>query len=969
MTSRSAPRFAQRFPAVFAAALLAADLVAAPPPRADLPPGLELVVAAAAPLVEHPLMAAFDDHGRLYVADAAGLNLKRAELEAQLPNRVLRLEDRDGDGVFDHRTVFADRMTFPQGACWLDGSLYVASPPGLWKLTDTDGDGVADERTMLVGGFDYDGNAADVHGPFAHPTNGRLYWCHGRKGHRVTQRDGTLVHEGKASGIWSCRPDGSDVQWHALGSMDNPVEVDFTPEGDLFGTVNLYYNQPRGDTLMLWQYGGVYERPDQLAVLAGLPRTRERMPIVHNYGHVAVSGGAFYRSGALDPAWRGDFLATFFNTGKIVRTRLVPAGSGFTATEHEVLQLHDPDSHLTDVLEDADGSLLVIDTGGWFRIGCPSSLTAKPDLRGAIYRLRRPGAVVPADPRGLKIDWQKQTPPALAELARDPRWTVRERAARLLAARQTTPPVDPARLLDATRPADQRRACEALARARTLTAEQRAALLSLLAQPLDAPLEHAAIFAAIATQAFDAATLSAARIPAQIRRLLVALDQGADTEVARETVRTVARRHPASTDPELARTAVALAARDPRALERDGPAFTRWLQTGPIPPGGLAWLGEVVAARLAEPAARDLVAAMLAHAEPTVRRLAWKVIAEQTAGPRDPRWLAALAADLPTAADADLPALLDAVARGGSGPAQPALRQLADDSARAPAVRLKAFAALLHAGDPVAPADFSRLLAWLRPPGSPLARLDAARLLARAKLAPGQVTALAATLPQVGPMELAELLKLTRRLDAATGQVWAEQLALSPVFGSVEASVVKTAFSGLPPEFYERILAPAVRAATAATAARWRRVDTLAARAADGRSAAGAEIYARSSCVACHVAGTTGRALGPDLSQIGRIRRPRDLLESILFPDATLARDYETHAVDTADGRTLVGLIRRHDPAGLVFVEATGEEQLLPPTQIVARRQLATSLMPAGLEQTFTDQELLDLVAWLASLR
>ncbi len=93
------------------------------------------------------------------------------------------------------------------------------------------------------------------------------------------------------------------------------------------------------------------------------------------------------------------------------------------------------------------------------------------------------------------------------------------------------------------------------------------------------------------------------------------------------------------------------------------------------------------------------------------------------------------------------------------------------------------------------------------------------------------------------------------------------------------------------------------------------------------------------------------------------------MLESILFPDATLARDYETHALETTDGRTLVGLIRRHDPAGLVFVSAAGEEQTLPPAQVVARRQLATSLMPAGLEQTFTEQELLDLVAWLASLR
>ncbi len=109
------------------------------------------------------------------VGDAAGLNLNRKALEEQLPNRVLMLVDADRDGVFERSTVFADQMTFPQGACWLEGSLYVASPPGIWKLTDNNDDGIADEREMIVGGFDFDGNAADVHGPFLHP-NGRLFW-------------------------------------------------------------------------------------------------------------------------------------------------------------------------------------------------------------------------------------------------------------------------------------------------------------------------------------------------------------------------------------------------------------------------------------------------------------------------------------------------------------------------------------------------------------------------------------------------------------------------------------------------------------------------------------------------------------------------------------------------------------------------------------------------------------------------
>ena len=354
-------------------------------PKADLPEGYTLSIAAAAPLVLHPIMGCLDDKGRLFMGDGVGVNWNKAQLEANPPNRVLMLEDTDNDGAFDKSTVFADKMTFPQGAAWLDGSLYVCSPPGLWKLTDTNNDGVADQGEMIVSGFDYTGNAADVHGPFLHP-NGRLYWCHGRKGHKATDRDGKVVHEGLACGVWSCKPDGRDLQWHSLGCGDNPVEVDFTPDGDVIGVQNLYYTNPRGDTLVHWLYGGVYERSDQLKAIEGLPRTLEHMPVMYNFGHVAVSGSCFWKSYGSAPL---QFMVTHFNTQRVVRMGLTPDGSTYKATENEFLKLHSPDIHFTDVMEDPrDGSLLVVDTGGWFRIGCPSSLMAKPDIAGAIYRVK-----------------------------------------------------------------------------------------------------------------------------------------------------------------------------------------------------------------------------------------------------------------------------------------------------------------------------------------------------------------------------------------------------------------------------------------------------------------------------------------------------------------------------------------------------------------------------------------------------
>lgn len=946
-------------------------------PKAELPPGLELVVAAAPPLVNYPLMGCFDDRGRLFVGDAAGVNLNRKGLEEQLPNRVLMLEDTNGDGVFDRSTVFADKMTFPQGGCWLAGSLYVASPPGIWKLTDADGDGVAEKREMIVGGFDYDGNAADVHGPFLHPNNGRLYWCHGRKGHTVTQRDGTPVHEGKASGVWSCNPDGSDVQWHSLGSMDNPVELDFAPDGGLFGVVNLYANQPRGDTLMHWLYGGVYERPDQLAAIAGLPRTREHMPVVHNYGHVAVAGCTFYRSGALDPAWQGDMLVAFFNTQKVVRTKLLPAGSTFTATEHEWLKIDDPDVHLTDVIEDGDGSLLVLNTGGWFRLGCPSSLAEKPDLRGAIYRVRRKNAAPVTDAYGLGIAWDKLSPADRAKLLNDERWRVRAKATALAQTLEPAAATELAALRDTGHPAVRLRACERLAHAKHLAPEQRAALLAMLDEPLDPALEHAAMFAGIATGAFTVADLRQAADPRLVRRLLVVIDQAAKDSAVEDALLGQARKHVDSSDPELARTAVVLVARNRHALERSHDDFVAQLAAPRMPRGTLTVMAEVIAAHLAEPRAQALITRMLLHTSAAVRQTAWRVIAGQSGKISAPDWLGPLAKILDDAlsaergekTEADFPLLLEVVAKLDPAPFAAALQSIVADQSRPAPIRLKALAALARPGQPLEASAFAWLLHVSVDGTSPAAKMDAARLLTRVRLTPDQLQALAPLLSRVGPVELLELLKLGKKLDAATARLWAENLVRSPVFSAVEESVIKSAFSSVPPEIYERTLAPAVRRAAEANDAKKRRMETWVTVAGKGRASEGRAVFAQSACAACHKAGDLGRALGPDLSRIGNIRQPRDLLESILFPSATIARDYEMHVVETSDGQTHTGMIKSDNADALVLLDLAGQEKNLPHAQVVASSVMTTSLMPLGLEQTLTEQQLLDLVAWLGSLK
>src|SRR5437762_6829530 len=97
--------------------LLAAE--AQEPPGPDGPPlqvpeGFVVERVAGLPLVERPIMASFDDQGRLYVSDSAGVNLKGSELIKDPPHRILLLQDLNGDGVFDKSQVWADKLVFPQ---------------------------------------------------------------------------------------------------------------------------------------------------------------------------------------------------------------------------------------------------------------------------------------------------------------------------------------------------------------------------------------------------------------------------------------------------------------------------------------------------------------------------------------------------------------------------------------------------------------------------------------------------------------------------------------------------------------------------------------------------------------------------------------------------------------------------------------------------------------------------------------
>ena len=302
--------------------VFAADNAPSSPPLPKVPDGFSIELAAGPPLVERPIVASFDDEGRLYVAESSGSNdpvQKQLELK---PHRIVRLEDTDGDGKFDKRTVFADHMMFPEGALFFDGSLYVSAPPSIWKLTDKDGDGVADERVEWYQGKTLTGCANDLHGPYAGP-DGWIYWCKGafaEQTHIVNGKEWKT----KAAHIFRCRPDGTGFEPVMTGGMDNPVDVAFMPDGERILSGTFFHVNPRNDGLIHAIYGGVYGKDH--GVLDGHPRTGELMPILDPLSAAAGCGLERYDSDVFGADYRDNLFLCQFNLRKVSRHILKPDG-------------------------------------------------------------------------------------------------------------------------------------------------------------------------------------------------------------------------------------------------------------------------------------------------------------------------------------------------------------------------------------------------------------------------------------------------------------------------------------------------------------------------------------------------------------------------------------------------------------------------------------------------------------------
>jgi putative heme-binding domain-containing protein len=125
----------------------------------------------------------------------------------------------------------------------------------------------------------------------------------------------------------------------------------------------------------------------------------------------------------------------------------------------------------------------------------------------------------------------------------------------------------------------------------------------------------------------------------------------------------------------------------------------------------------------------------------------------------------------------------------------------------------------------------------------------------------------------------------------------------------------------------------------------------------------------KTACSTCHTMGYLGGKVGPDLTSIGQIRTERDSLEAVVCPNASFVRSFEPVMVSMKDGDEFFGVMRSESNGEILLVIGAGNEQRLARRDIAEMRPGIVSIMPQGLDEQMTKQELADLMAFLKATK
>ena len=995
-----------------------------------VPDGFSIERAVDPSMLSYPMFASFDGQGRLFVFESDGSSPTNQEMLKKPPYHIRLLEDSDGDGIFDKSKIFADSLTFPKGGVFYKGSLYVSSSPDLIRLTDTDNDGVADKREVILTGWVLNSNAALLGGPFMGP-DGWLYLTDARRGFDITTKEGQNLKGGSAR-IWRCRPDGSGLESMAGGGYDNAIELVFMPSGETVGTMTYFVNPEGGmrDALMHWVEGGVFPKSGPVIQQDKFKMTGDLMPVMTKMARVSPSGLMRYRGSALGKEYSTNIFSAEFNTGRIMRYQVNPEGASYKTVDEPFLTSTVQDIHLTDVLEDADGSMLVVNTGGWFILGCPLSRVAKMDVNGGIYRIRRNGAPRVSDPWGKKLDLKSMPVQTLAATIKDPRLAVRDNvieglvekgepavlpikntllrseneeirasgvfalyrigtanaikearlglndasmivrtsAARVIGLAKDKASIDKLiELVQKDKPSVRRQAATALGQIgnpRAVTA-----LLNAAATNKDRFVDHAIVYSLITLRS-TAPLIAALRSPSpSVRKsALIALDQMDGSVLSKENLVPFLN----SSDPESRKAGIWVASHRPEWSDVVINFLKGRMDASNLSDTDITAVRELMITFSDNKSLQQFLGEQLGdRTTPAAKQaLLIDVIAQSPVKEIPAVWVQQLRKLLDNGSVEIKSQILGLIESRGIKVLNEQLEMIVQNPGTSPDFRLKALSSKLLSEPNLSDADFQMVLNYLDSKNELPIRQMAARLLAKAKLNDDQLIKLAKE--QIAKADVFLLPNLVSAFGAGKNEDVGAALVIAlgssaDRLDNVSEQDLKSLLNKYP-QSIKTSAEPLIAALTQRNAARLTELHAVEARLSRGDVAQGAKLFfGKAICSSCHAVANKGGKFGPDLTNIGQIRSSHDILEAILYPGASFAREYETSKVITKS-TTHIGVIKEQFPDAIAVEIGPGIIMRVQRSEITNIEPMSLSMMPPGLDKQLTSEELSDLMAYLNSL-
>lgn len=292
-----------------------------------VPVGFRLELFASEPDIVNPVCMAWDERGRLWVAETIDYP-NEITPSRQGRDSIKILEDTDGDGKCDKVTVFADGLNLPTSITFSNGGLIVAHAPDFLYFKDTDGDDVADVREVLNSKW----GTRDSH---AGPSNLRYGFDNhiwGTVGYSAWDGPDWNKEGYFAQGVYTMNPDGSDVTFlHQFNN--NTWGLGFNESGDVFGSTA---NNNPAFFCGFPETGYAVTKGLSANMIADTPAFHPITPNIRQVdvfgGYTAGAGYAFATSNNFPESWRNSMAFIAGPTGNLLGMfKNIPDGSGYRA--------------------------------------------------------------------------------------------------------------------------------------------------------------------------------------------------------------------------------------------------------------------------------------------------------------------------------------------------------------------------------------------------------------------------------------------------------------------------------------------------------------------------------------------------------------------------------------------------------------------------------------------------------------